>query len=249
MKNQRTIKAVFFDLDGTLIQTEVLKAESYAMAIAELTQGTVEKKQVLDIFNQFVGLSREDVVRGLTTTYFKELGTHLSEKNIETIGERLIERRLGIYREVLENTKLLSKHFCSYTLGLFHRLYKEDFTLVLATMSHLPEAKKVTEAIGIYDKFDLILTRDNVKNGKPAPDIYNMAKDHFGLTSEECLVIEDSPNGIKAAQNAGMPVFAVTNSITRASVHDCLLLDPNFIIDDLTELEKAVYGFLESSIS
>lgn len=246
MKNQRIIKAVFFDLDGTLIQTEVLKAESYATAITELTRGTVEKKQVLDIFNQFVGLSRADVVQGLTTTYFKELGSRLSENSIETIGEILIERRLKIYREVLENTELLSKHFCSYTLGLFHRLYKEDFTLVLATMSHLPEAKKVTEAIGIYDKFDLILTRDDVKNGKPAPDIYNIAKEHFGLNPEQCLVIEDSPNGIMAAQRAGMSVFAVTNSITRASVHQCNLLDPSFIVDDLTQLERIVCNYIDS---
>ena len=246
MTNLPTIKAVLFDLDGTLIQTEVLKADSYAMAIAELTQGAVEKKQVLDIFNQFVGLSRTEVVQGLSKYYYKELSTHLSEFTLENIGKKLIEKRLALYREVLENIALLSKHFCRNTLGLFHRLYRENYTLVLATMSHLPEAKKVTEAIGIYDKFDLILTRDDVENGKPAPDIYNKAKEHFGLSSEQCLVIEDSPNGIMAAQNAGMPVFAVTNSITRASVHHCNLLDPSFIIDDLTQLETVVCGFLES---
>src|SRR5690606_23182927 len=236
MINPQTIRAVLFDLDGTLIQTEVLKADSYAMAITELTQGTVNKKQVLDIFNQFVGLSRMEVVQGLAKQYHKDLRAHLSENSLETIGKMLIEKRLALYREVLENTELLSKHLCSYTLGLFHRLHRENYTLVLATMSHLPEAKKVTEAIGIYDKFDLILTRDDVENGKPAPDIYNKAMEYFGLTSEQCLVIEDSPNGIKADQNAGMPVFAVTNSITRKSVHDCHLLDPRFIVDDLAQL-------------
>lgn len=248
MKNQRPIKAVLFDLDGTLVQTEVLKADSYAMAIAELTQGAVEKKQVLEIFTQFVCLSRTDVVQGLSKYYYKELSTHLSGNTLETIGKKLIEKRLALYREVLGNTDLLSKHFCRYTLGLFHRLYRENYTLVLATMSHLPEAKKVTEAIGIFDKFDLFLTRDDVENGKPAPDIYNRAKEHLGLSSEQCLVIEDSPNGIMAAQNAGMPVFAVTNSITRTSVHNCNLLDPNFIIDDLTQLETVVCGFLDSRI-
>lgn len=246
MTNLPPIKAVLFDLDGTLIQTEVLKADSYAMAITELTKGTVEKKQVLEIFNQFVGLSRMDVVQGLSTHFYKELSTHLSGNTMEAIGKRLIERRLALYREVLENTALLSRHFCQYTLGLFHRLYRENYTLVLATMSHLPEAKKVTEAIGIYDKFNLVLTRDDVENGKPAPDIYNKAKEVLGLSPEQCLVIEDSPNGIMAAQNAGMPVFAVTNSITRESVHNCNLLDPYFIIDDLTQLETVVCDFLGS---
>lgn len=246
MKNRKAIKAVLFDLDGTLIQTEVLKAASYAMAIAELTQGTINKKQVLDIFNTFVGLSRTEVVQGLARQYYKELSTHLSVENLETIGAKLIEKRLALYRETLENTDLLSKHFCTYTLGLFHRLHRENYTLVLATMSHLPEAKKVMEAMGIYDRFDLILTRDDVTSGKPAPDIYNKAREHFGLSSEQCLVIEDSPNGIMAAQNAGMPVFAVTNSITRKSVHDCNLLDPKFIIDDLTQLETVVCDLLGS---
>ncbi|QII43921.1 HAD family hydrolase [Flagellimonas oceani] len=246
MNTIQSIKAVLFDLDGTLIQTEVLKADSYAMAISELTQGAVDKKQVSDIFNQFVGLSRTEVVQGLAKHYYKELSTHLSSDDLETIGEKLIEKRLALYREILDNTELLSKHFCTYTLGLFHRLKRENYTLVLATMSHLPEAKKVTEAIGIYDQFDLVLTRDDVANGKPAPDIYKKAKEHFGLNSEQCLVIEDSPNGIMAAQNAGMPVFAVTNSITRKSVHDCKLLDPRFIVDDLTQLETVVCSYLES---
>ena len=99
--------------------------------------------------------------------------------------------------------------------------------------------------MGIYDQFNLVLTRDDVENGKPEPDIYNKAKEILGLRADECLVIEDSVNGIKAAQNADIPVFAVTNIITKKSVHDCKLLEPSFIVDDLSQLQDTVLRFIE----
>ena len=240
------IKAVIFDLDGTLVQTEVLKATSYAVAVNELTQNTVKKETVLDIFYQFVGLSRQEVVRGLADHFRESLKSNLNSDDVPFLEEKLIETRLKVYRKILEDNELLANHFCSFTLGLFHRLFQEKYTLVLATMSHLPEAKKVTQAMGIFDKFNLVLTRDDVEHGKPQPDIYNKAKDILELKSEECLVIEDSPNGIKAAQNANIPVFAVTNDITRKSVHDCNLLESEFIIDALDELETRVFNFIEN---
>ena len=240
------IKAVIFDLDGTLVQTEVLKARSYALAIYELTNGEVAEDRTLDFFSQVVGLSRQEVVERLSQKFYRELGQHLGLGDIASIGGKLIEKRLKIYRKILDDANLLSEHFCAFTLGLFHKLYENDTTLVLATMSHLPEAKKVTETMGIFDKFDLIFTRDDVENGKPEPDIYLKAKDVFDLSSEQCLVLEDSVNGIKAAQNAGMPVFAVTNNITRDAVHNCKLLDADFIVDDLNLLERRIFNFMSS---
>ena len=98
--------------------------------------------------------------------------------------------------------------------------------------------------MGSYEKFSLVLTRDDVDEGKPDPEIYLLAAERLGLRTDECLVIEDSVNGIKAAQNAGIPVFAVTNDVTRQSVHDCRLLEPEFIVDDLNELNDRVGQFI-----
>ena len=240
------IKAVIFDLDGTLVQTEVLKANSYAIAISDLTKGGVDQQQVLDVFNQFVGLSRQEVVLGLSKHFHQALQSALKMDDLEAIGQEVISKRLQVYREILDDMDLLSEHFCPFTLGLFHSLHQDGFKLVLATMSHLPEAKKVTEAMEIYSSFDLILTRDDVEHGKPEPDIYLKAQNLLGFGASECLVIEDSVNGILAAQNAKMPVFAVTNSITRASVHSCKLLEADFIVDDLTQLRERVYSFIQS---
>ncbi len=239
------IKAVLFDLDGTLIQTEVLKATSYARAIEVLTHQEIKETEVLEVFGRFVGLSRAEVVQGLSGHFEMALQKHVKERDFSIIQEILIEKRLKIYREIIEDAHLLSQHFCPFTMGLLHNLQSDGFTTVLATMSHLPEAKRITTIMGIYESFDLFLTREDVMEGKPDPEIYTKARTKLGLRAEECLIIEDSVNGIKAGQHAGMPVFAVTNMVTRSSVHNCNLLDDRFIIDHLPDLTKGVYDFIK----
>lgn len=241
------IKAVIFDLDGTLVQTEVLKATSYAQATRILTKGSVPEDKVLKVFESYVGLPREKVVEGLTIKFETEFKESLKTMDLQVVQQSLIEKRLELYQLMLTDEKLLSQHFCKYTMSLFFKLYNDNFKVVLATMSHLEQAKRVTTIMGIYDKFDLVLTKDDVKYGKPDPEIYLKAIDALGLQPKECLVIEDSVNGIRAAQRAGIPVFAVTNSVTRKSVHDCKLLNDAFVIDDLPKLTHNVYDFIGKS--
>ena len=242
------IKAVIFDLDGTLIQTEVLKASSYAKAIAQLSNNKIQEQEVLDVFEKYVGLSRPEVVAGLRGEFHKVLIEELGVDETDTMEERIISARLSIYSDMLDDEQLLSNFFCSYSLGLLRKAHQDGFKVALATMSHLTEASKVIEILGIRDQLDFILTRDDVDRGKPDPEIYIKAKDLLGFEKDECLVIEDSVNGIRAAQNAGIRVFAVTNSVTKQSVHDCNLLEPPFIIDNLEELVDRVYHFMDTLI-
>ncbi|NKI32497.1 HAD family hydrolase [Croceivirga thetidis] len=241
------IKAVIFDLDGTLIQTEELKARSYAQATHLLTKRMVSEEDVLDVFGDLVGLSREKVLQGLVKEFQIEFKSSLETEALFEIEQKLIEKRLEIYHEILEDVDMLSEHFCEDTLGLFRKIAEEKHCkVVLATMSHLLEAKKVTSVIGIYDKFDLILTKDDVENGKPNPEIYLKAIEKLQLRSNECLVLEDSVNGIKAAKAAKIPVFAVTNSITRKSVLESNLVQPEFLVDNMKNLSGQVFNFIQS---
>lgn len=240
------IRALIFDLDGTLVQTEVLKATSYAKAAYLLTEKAVGEQTVLDAFGDFIGQSREKVLDGLTEAFKTEFQQALDTDDLVEIQQQFIDKRLEIYGNILADQKLLSAHFCTDTLGLFHAAKRKKFKLVLATMSHLLEAKRITKMMGIYHQFDVILTKDNVKHGKPDPEIYNLAKAKLGLSEKECLVIEDSVNGIKAAQAAQLPVFAVTNAVTRKSVHECQLLPTEFVLDDLSILENRVFEFINN---
>ena len=239
------IRAIIFDLDGTLVHTEILKAESYAQAIQILTHGSVTQNMVMDSFGKYVGLPRAGVVNGLFEEYKKPLTEHLVGLDTMTVKERIITSRLAIYHEMLNDKKLLSSHFCKYNLELLHRVHRGNFKTVVATMSHLREAEKVLAAMGIHGKLDFILTSDDIVQGKPHPEIYMKVKELLKMESTECLVIEDSVHGIKAGLAAGMHVFAVTNTITKGSVHASNLLAEKFIIDDAKELSKRVYQFIK----
>lgn len=237
-------KAVIFDLDGTLIQTEVLKASSYAKAVNELTKNTISEATVLTVFQNLVGLSRVEVLQGLYDEFSEVLQKYLDTNDSVLIKKTLINKRLEIYNNILSLEELLKSHFCSKTLGLFNRLYNEGYKLVLATMSHNTEANKVLEVMKIRDKFDIILTRDNVEKGKPDPEIYLKAIELLGLPKEECLIIEDSVNGVKAAIKAGVPVFAITNSITRQSVNEAQLLPEDYVINDTSNFDDKLYNHI-----
>lgn len=241
------IKAIIFDLDGTLVHTEILKAESYAQAIQILTKGSVLQKMVMDSFGKYIGLSRAGVVDGLFEEYKKPLSEHLDGLDADTVKERIIKSRLAIYHQMLNDKTLLSGHFCKYNLELLRRVHMDGFRTVLATMSHCFEADKVIEAMGIRGKLDLILTSVDIVQGKPDPEIYLKAKELLKIEPEECLVIEDSLNGIKAGLAAGMKVFAVTNHLTRSQVHAANILAPSFIVDDPKELINRVYHYIEKN--
>ena len=241
------IRAIIFDLDGTLVHTEILKAESYAQAIQILTKGSVSQKMVLDSFGKYVGLSRAGVVNGLFEEYKKPLSEHLDGLDSEAVQERIIKSRLAIYHQMLNDKTLLSSHFCKYNMELLRSVHKDNFKTVVATMSHRFEADMVIEAMGIRGKLDIILTSVDIAQGKPHPEIYLKVKEMLKMEPEECLVIEDSLHGIKAGLAAGMNVFAVTNPLTRSEVHAANVLAPSFIIDDPKELIHRVYQFIEES--
>ena len=84
---------------------------------------------------------------------------------------------------------------------------------------------------GIRDLFDAVCTRDEVRQVKPAPDLFLLAAARLGVPPAQCLVFEDSPNGIRAAQRAGMRCVAVPNALTR----QLTLPDPDLVVSSLAE--------------
>jgi beta-phosphoglucomutase-like phosphatase (HAD superfamily) len=70
------------------------------------------------------------------------------------------------------------------------------------------------ERLGIFDLFDCLRCRDDVEHVKPDPDLYLASLDCLGVVAAEAVAIEDSPNGITAAKNAGLRCVVVPNSIT-----------------------------------
>jgi len=238
------IKAIIFDLDGTLVQTEIVKAHSYAKAIASLSNNEVTGDEVIQNFKNYVGLSRADVVKNLVKDYRFQFSS-FSDSGVD-VENLLIEKRLEIYNSMLEDPAILPKYCCTMTIGFLRAVKKDKFLTGLATMSHCAQVEKVLAITNIKDQFNYVITRDEIENAKPHPEIYLRMKNKLNVEVDDCIVIEDSSAGIKAALSAKMNVFAITNSITRESVHKSKLLDEKFIIDNPAELKTKVYDFILS---
>ncbi|MCZ6777289.1 MAG: HAD family phosphatase [Ignavibacteria bacterium] len=232
------IRAIVFDLDGTLVRTEDLKALSYARAAMELRPEDLTEAVVIEAFKDVVGLSRQEVSEALIQRFKLEeaVRKRIPKQDATAVRGAFADMRMQIYNRMLADPQILDSYKCPNNVGCLHRAREENLRTGLATMSQQNEAKRVLEILKIEDKFDFIATRETVIRGKPDPEIYLLVAEKLGVQPHECLVIEDSPTGIKAALTAGMPCIAVTSDFTRKVVHASGLLDKRWIVDDTTML-------------
>ncbi len=110
----------------------------------------------------------------------------------------------------------------------------------LVTLSARTEALHFVNALGLEQSLDVVLAREDVKNGKPAPDIYLLAAEKLGVEPRDCVVIEDSPNGVRAGVAAGMNVVAFGTPFTIDSLHAAQVVDHRWIVHDPDKLLEVV---------
>lgn len=244
------IKALIFDLDGTLVQTEVLKAESYARAAVEL-DGSLTEDEVIEAFKDYVGLSRKEVAMGLLKRFKLEraAGARMKECHVHTPWQAYVDIRLDTYFKMISDPAILKAHLCPYNLGLLKWARGRGYPTGLGTMSHREEADRVLDVLGIRSEFDFIATIQDVEHGKPDPEIYNLLAGELKVPHADCLVVEDSASGVEAALAAGMNCIAVTTDFTREGVHK-IPPDGNLRVVDtppvLLETAKAFISELDS---
>lgn len=233
------IEAIVFDLDGTLVQTERLKAISYARAAVELRPDDLEEAEVVEAFKDVVGLARQEVAEALLQRFDLEAPARarMDEFGVKRPWQAYVQIRLRIYEEILTDPNILKEHACPEAIDFLRYARRQAFKIGLATMSYCPQVNRVLDILGIKDEFDFVASRDDVENGKPDPEIYLLVGWQLDVAPEACLVIEDSPSGVKAALNAGMSCIAVTTDFTRKAIHDSGLLEERWIVDDPAELE------------
>ena len=238
---------MIFDLDGTLVQTERLKALSYASAARELRPELTEA-QVIDAFREFVGLSRQEVAVGLLARF--DL-TEAAEARKATLGvstawQAFIQVRLAFYDAALHADGVLMAHRWPHNLALLEHARHTCDQVGLATMSHCREAGHVLAVLGLREAFDFIATRDDVTLGKPDPEIYRLVATALGADPAECLVLEDSVAGVRAALAAGMRCIAVGTPFTKDALHQSGVLDSRWIVDDPADVCAVVAGLMMS---
>jgi HAD superfamily hydrolase (TIGR01509 family) len=227
------IRAMIFDLDGTLVQTERLKALSYARAAVELCPYDVSEEDVVEAYKDVVGLPRRGVATALVGRFDLEekARARMDEFGVSAPWQAFVQVRLRYYEEMISDPRVLRDNQWPHNLKLLEIARDAGCKVALATMSDRERAQQVLEALELTDALDFIATRDDVKRGKPDPEIYELVSQELGIPPEQSLVIEDSPSGVEAALAAGMWCVAVTTPFTRQGIHNQGLLDDRWIVD------------------
>jgi beta-phosphoglucomutase len=237
------IRAMIFDLDGTLVQTERLKALSYARAAVELCADEIDEQEVIEAFKEVVGLSRQEVAIALVERFgLKENArARMAEFGVSTPWQAFVQVRLRIYEEMLADPQVLRNNQWPHNMALLQEARRTHCKVGLATMSQCLQVRRVLEILELTQAFDFVASRDDVENGKPDPEIYLLVANELGVSPKDCLVVEDSPTGVKAALAAGMNVVAVSTPFTQQRLHEVGLLPPgHIVVDNPAELSNAV---------
>jgi beta-phosphoglucomutase len=244
--------AAIFDLDGTLVQTEALKAQSYARAAVELSPGSVRAEAVVAAYDEMVGHSREEVAAALLARF--DLEAHARARMVELGASSPLDAymtlRLRIYEAMIEDQQLIRAQEYLWSTSLLREVRREGYPVGVATMSHRKHAVLVLGRLELTDDVDVLCTREDVRDAKPSPEIYVLIAKLLGAEPRDCFVLEDSLPGVRAAIAAGMTCVAITNEMTRDSIHAASVLPAELVVDDparLASVARAVLADLAQS--
>jgi len=243
------IQAMIFDLDGTLVQTEKLKALSYARAAVALCPHELDENEVIEAFRDVVGRSRRQVALTLVSRFDLEdkSRAHMAEFGVSQPWQAFVQLRLRFYQEMLADPEVIRTSQWPHNIELLQQAQQSNGKVALATMSHCTQAQRILQILNLANAFDFVATRDDVENGKPDPEIYLLVAAELALPPEDCLVIEDSPSGVEAAQAAGMKVVAVATPFTQQKLHQSRLLPEALIVDDPSRVAEVAARIIQQA--
>ncbi|MCQ2526037.1 MAG: HAD family phosphatase [Lachnospiraceae bacterium] len=187
---KKTPKAVIFDLDGTIIDTEKYYRRVWPQALEHYGYHPTDE-QALEL---------------------RSLGRPFAPKKLkEWFGEdfdydEVRSYRKELFEKCIQNEGVILKPGVKQLLD---ELRARNITIAIATATDVERTQRYLEMVGISDYFDKICSAANVKEGKPSPDVYIEACKQLKFDPAACFAVEDAPNGIKSAAAAGCRVIFV----------------------------------------
>lgn len=203
--------AVIFDVDGVLIDSYQAHFKSWLQMFGEHDESFTEEQ-----FRKTFGRTSRDIIAALH-------GSDLSIAEMDAWDDR----KEALYREIIRHEfpandgagELLDAlHAAGFKLGVGSSGPPENIALTL-------------ECLRRAALFSAVVTRVDVTRGKPDPQVFQIAGERLGVPPEQCVVVEDAPAGIEAANRAGMASVALTGTATRAE-----LAHAKLVVDSLCEL-------------
>ncbi|GEA51836.1 hydrolase [Vibrio inusitatus NBRC 102082] len=183
------LQAVLFDMDGLIFDTESVYKKSWQFAAQQQGLNITD-----DFYQQFIGVQDPEC-------------------------ERILAEHFGSKIDMTRYCMVRDKHFhaqrekgIAYKPGydaLFNAIKLRGSKMAIVTSSHLPEVQHNFRDSEYLSDYELVLTAEDVTRGKPHPDCYQMAAQQLGLEPDQCLVLEDSNNGVQAGLDAGCYVVMI----------------------------------------
>lgn len=205
------ITTVLFGLDGVIVDTRKIKDDFW---------NSVATKNGLDIDN-FSSTINGMNINAIIDLYFAI--------NTPKEKQQIIDECMALDLSI-DYSKLVVPHI----LDFIQYLKLSGYKLGIVTSSSIRKVDKVLEQLDLVDTFDTVITAESIRKGKPDPMGFVLAQTNLGVQSNECIVFEDTMNGIKAATYAFMRVIAIATSIPNPILASCSYA----VIEDFSDLEE-----------
>jgi len=209
------IKTVIFDMDGVIVDTEPVHRYAYYLQFSELNIEVPE-----EMYTSFTGFS--------TRNTFQTLKSHFP--SVEQEVEDLIQRKRNIFNDAFDTKEDL--FLLDGVENLIKDLYHNGIQLILASSASKVTIERVFTRFSLHQYFTDIVSGEDFPQSKPDPAIFIHAASLSKAPKEECIIIEDSTNGIKAAKAAG--IYCVGYKSEHSNLQD--LSQADLVIDHFKEL-------------
>lgn len=179
-------KAVLFDMDGVIVDTEPLHCKAYYQMFDAVNITVTD-----ELYESFTGQSTINICRQLCQLF-----------NLSQTPETLVQLKRNFFKELFFNDDGLT--LIDGVLELIKEYHQKRMTLILASSASMMTITNVFKRFDLDQYFIAKLSGADLKASKPHPEIFINAAIASGFNKEECVVIEDSTNGIAAAKSAGI---------------------------------------------